>query len=61
MKAVSHTRDGNAEVRQLTTLGRPVPRQNDAPIRVQAAGAIDPLRGRRPRVTQKKWSLRDHS
>lgn len=61
MRAVSHTRDGNAEVRQVTTLGRPVPQENKAPIRVQSAGAIDPLRGHRPRVTQKKWSLRDHS
>jgi NADPH:quinone reductase-like Zn-dependent oxidoreductase len=38
MKAVIHARYGNAEVLQVTTLERPVPRNNEVLIRVKAAG-----------------------
>jgi len=38
MKAVIHSRYGNAEVLQVTTLERPVPQKNEVLIRVQAAG-----------------------
>lgn len=38
MKAVIHTRYGNAEVLQVTTLERPVPEKSEVLIRVKAAG-----------------------
>lgn len=38
MKAVIHSRYGNADVLQVTTLERPVPQKNDVLIRVMAAG-----------------------
>lgn len=38
MKAIVHSRYGNAEVLHLTTLERPVPKKNEVLIRVQAAG-----------------------
>jgi NADPH:quinone reductase-like Zn-dependent oxidoreductase len=38
MKAVIHSRYGNPEVLQVTTLERPVPQQNEVLIRVKAAG-----------------------
>lgn len=38
MKAVVHSRYGNADVLQVTTLERPVPRKNEVLIRVKAAG-----------------------
>jgi NADPH:quinone reductase-like Zn-dependent oxidoreductase len=38
VKAIIHSRYGNAEVLQLTTLERPVPQQNEVLIRVKAAG-----------------------
>jgi NADPH:quinone reductase-like Zn-dependent oxidoreductase len=38
MKAVIHVRYGNPDVLQVTTLERPVPRNNEVLIRVQAAG-----------------------
>jgi NADPH:quinone reductase-like Zn-dependent oxidoreductase len=38
MKAVIHSRYGNADVLQVTTLERPVPQKNEVLIRVKAAG-----------------------
>ena len=38
MKAVIHSRHGNPEVLQVTTLERPVPQNNEVLIRVRAAG-----------------------
>ena len=38
MKAVTHSRYGNPEVLQVTTLERPVPQKNEVLIRVKAAG-----------------------
>ncbi len=38
MKAVIHSRYGNPEVLQVTTLERPVPQNNEVLIRVKAAG-----------------------
>ena len=38
MKAITHSRYGNPEVLQVTTLERPVPQKNEVLIRVQAAG-----------------------
>jgi NADPH:quinone reductase-like Zn-dependent oxidoreductase len=41
MKAVIHSRYGNPEVLQVTTLERPVPQKNEVLIRVKAAGLDD--------------------
>ena len=38
MKAVIHSRYGNPDVLQVTTLDRPVPRKNEVLVRVKAAG-----------------------
>ncbi|MBX3638337.1 MAG: alcohol dehydrogenase catalytic domain-containing protein, partial [Rubrivivax sp.] len=38
MNAVAHPRYGDADVLQITTLERPVPRRNEVLIRVKAAG-----------------------
>ena len=38
MRAVIHSRYGNAEVLQVTTLERPVPQKNEVLVRVKAAG-----------------------
>lgn len=38
MKAVMHSRYGNADVLQVAAIERPVPRKNDVLIRVKAAG-----------------------